>query len=130
MESVRLMTWFRTIRGLVRPLVVAFLFAQLAGVVPSPHADARLIASSPGSHGHHHDGYEHGDGKARYHDGNQGAVDHCCALHAFFAAVLPPAILTDTVAIVGKPLTADADHGGVGVPPGRLDRPPRPLTLI
>jgi hypothetical protein len=124
------MTWFRTIRGLARPLAVAFLLAQLAGVVPSPRVDAQLAASSPGSHGHHHDRYDHGDGKVRHHDGDRGTVDHCCALHAFFAAVLPPAIVTDTVAVLGKPLTADADHRGVGVPPGRLDRPPRPLALI
>ena len=126
------MTWLRTIRCVVRPLVAAFLLAQLAGVVPSPHLDAPLTAGLPGSHGHHHEGFEHGGGRAAHHDGDQdrGGVDHCCALHAYFAAVLPPAIVTDTVAVVGKQLGVGTAQGGVGVPPGRLDRPPRPLALI
>jgi hypothetical protein len=126
------MTWLRTIRVVVRPLLAVFLLAQLAGVVPSPRLDAALTAGLPGSHGHHHDGFGHGGGGAAHHDGDRdrGGVDPCCALHAFFAAILPPAIVMDTVAVGGKQLGAGTAQGGVGVPPGRLDRPPRPPALI
>jgi hypothetical protein len=121
------MRWFRTIRGFVRLLVGLFLVAQLAGVVSSPRATAHPIADAAVVHSHedlaHH---QHGSGAAHHHDGGKLA-DTCCALHAYFAGVMPPAVAVTTATVVGERLAARPDDQFPGVPPGRLDRPPRPL---
>jgi hypothetical protein len=125
-----LMKWFRTIRGFVRLLVGLFLVAQLAGVVPSPRAHAQAIPNRLVLHVHHQHAHDqHGGNKAHHHDSNQsGALgDHCCALHAFFAGIIPPEVAIDPVSFVGRRLAAGAGDRNLGIPPGRLDRPPRPL---
>jgi hypothetical protein len=48
-------------------------------------------------------------------------------LHAYFAGVLPPAIVIETGIVIGESLAMSPDDRERGVPPGRLDRPPRPL---
>jgi hypothetical protein len=122
------MNWFRTIPRFVRALVALFLVAQFAGVVSSPRAEAQPIAAA--SQSHHQYGHDHGDtGTAHHHHGDHGGnlADTCCALHAYFAGVLPPVIAIETGSVIGEPLVIGRDHQSVGVPPGRLDRPPRPL---
>jgi hypothetical protein len=119
------MNWCRTIPGFVRVLVALFVVAQFSGVVSSPRAGAQPVAGA--SHIHHHHGHDHGDAGMPHH-GDRGGdfADACCALHAYFAGVLPPAIAIDTASVVGEPLAVGPDDLGLGVPPGRLDRPPRP----
>lgn len=127
------MQWFRTMTFFVRVLVVLFLVAQFAGVVSSPLASADAFANAIASHAHHHHHHQHGhfqDFRSDAdHQGDQGGdhVDHCCALHAFFAGVLPPVIALQTMDVVGQQLAADVADVVLGVAPGRLDRPPRPL---
>jgi hypothetical protein len=115
------MNWLRTIPRFARLLVALFLVAQFAGVVSSPRAGAQ-----PASQSHHQLGHNHVDtGNAHHHGGDLS--DTCCALHAYFAGVLPPVIAIETGSIIGEPLVVGRDDQSVGVPPGRLDRPPRPL---
>jgi hypothetical protein len=129
----------RTIPGFVRVLVGLFLMAQLAGVVSSPRANATPTADadvvqSDQDHGHHQNHeHHHGGADAAHHGGNDGHGDHgnladtCCALHAYFAGVMPPVVAVTTVSIVGERFAARADDQSPGVSPSRLDRPPRPL---
>jgi len=119
------MNWFRTIPGFVRLLAAMFLVAQFAGVVSSPRANALPLANAAAAHGQHqHDRYDH----AGHHHGvsGQDVADTCCALHAYFAGVLPPAIAIETGIVIGESLAISPDDRERGVPPGRLDRPPRP----
>jgi hypothetical protein len=60
-------------------------------------------------------------------DHGRNPADACCALHAYFVGVISPmiGILTDWMA--GEPLVASLVDQEPGLPPGRLDRPPRPL---
>jgi hypothetical protein len=111
-------------------LVVAlFVVAQFAGVVSSPHASWQPIANAVTAHDHHQHGHDGGDqGKShRPSDGSGNLTDSCCALHACFTGVLPPAIGIETASVVGQSLAVEPDDQGCGIPPGRLDRPPRPL---
>lgn len=121
------MNWFRTIRGFVRLLVALFVVAQLAGVVSSPHAGAQPMANAVTAHDHHQHGDDRGDEGKSHHpsDGTGNLADSCCALHAYFAGVLPPPIGIETASIVGQSLAAEPDDQDCGIPPGRLDRPPR-----
>jgi hypothetical protein len=118
----------RSIPRFVRLLVGLFLLAQLAGVVSSPRANALPMPDataepSPQHHAHHHD-----DSGAAHHHGDHGNLaDTCCALHAYFAGVMPPVVAVKTAIVVGERLAAGPDDQSRGVPPGRLDRPPRPL---
>ena len=123
------MNWFRTIPAFVRLLAALFLVAQFAGVVSSPRAGAQPIPNAATSHSHHQHGHDQADeGKVHHHGDHSGNLaDTCCALHAYFAGVLPPAILIETGSAIGESLAVGPDDGGHGVPPGRLDRPPRPL---
>jgi Ni/Co efflux regulator RcnB len=123
------MKWFRTIRGFVRLLVALFMVAQFAGVVSSPRANAQPVANAMTVHDHHQHGHDHADkGKSHHHDDGSGNLaDTCCALHAYFNGVLPAAIGIETGNVNGESLAVDPDDQGFGVPPGRLDRPPRPL---
>jgi hypothetical protein len=121
------MKWLRTIRGFVRLLVALFLVAQFAGVVSSPLADEQPSPSAVHSHSHHQHGHDHADGANPHqhqHDGNP--ADSCCALHTYFAGVLPPVIEIATGDVISKSLVLAPAAQAVGVPPGRLDRPPRP----
>jgi hypothetical protein len=123
-----LMNWFRTIRGFVRLLIALFVVAQFAGVVSSPRANA-LMANTATVHDHHQHGSDHADaGEHRHHgDGSENLADACCALHAYFAGILPAAILIETGSVMGESLAVGPDDQRRSVPPGRLDRPPRPL---
>jgi hypothetical protein len=119
----------RTIRRLVHVLVALFVAAQFAGVVSSPLASAEAFSAAVAfhadqEHAHHH----HGDGGA-HHEGNQGA-DHCCALHAFFAGVLPLVVAAEIREADSQPLTPHLADIGIGVDLDGLDRPPRPLHVI
>src|SRR5215470_19698708 len=88
------MNWFRTIRGFVRLLVALFVVAQFAGVVSSPRANARPIANAALAHDHHLHSHDHADGNLPHrYDHSENLADTCCALHAYFAGVLPPAVL-------------------------------------
>jgi hypothetical protein len=128
------MHWLRRMHGFVRVLAALFVLAQLAGVVSSASAKAvfapgDLVVQIQHQYAHEHgDGGQHfGDrGKAHHHD-HSGTADDCCALHAFFAGILPPTIAITTAKISGARLAADVADRDVGLPPSSLDRPPRPL---
>jgi hypothetical protein len=127
------MQWLRTIRRFVRVLVALFMVAQFAGVVSSPLASAKEIPTPATSLMHHHHLDEH-DGEATFHHhGNQTGNHHadlCCALHAFFAGVLPAVIAVNAVDAVGQRFAADLADVVNGIGPARLDRPPRPRVVI
>jgi len=122
------MNWLRTIPGFVRLLIALFWVAQLSGVVSSPRANAQTIPTAV-AHTHHQHTYDKGDERKAHDHGDHGGnlADTCCALHAYFAGVLPPVAAIETVSVAGKRLAAGPDDPGLGVPSGRLDRPPRPL---
>jgi hypothetical protein len=110
-----------------------FMMAQFSGVVSSPRSNAQPI-DAIASHAHHQHAaagheHDHGQGAAHHHDGgdNRDLADTCCALHAYFAGVLPTVIAIETTSVIGQRLAAGVDDRGLGVPPDRLDRPPRPL---
>jgi hypothetical protein len=111
----------------VRLLVALFVVAQLAGVVSSPHAGAQPIANAVTTHDHHQHGHDRGDEGKSHHpsDGTGNLAASCCALHAYFAGVLPPPIGIGTASLVGQSLAAEPDDQDCGIPPDRLDRPPR-----
>jgi len=120
------MQWLRSIRGFMRVLVGLFLLAQLAGVVSSPFASAR--ASTVASHAHHHHAHQ-GDAPAAAHQhGTQRSahVDDCCALHAFFAGVLPSLTVVEHATLSGERIAPNPMQGSVGFAISRLDRPPKP----
>jgi hypothetical protein len=102
-----------------------FLVAQFAGVVSSPRANALPLANAAHAHGQHQHGSDHAD--HHHGDSAQDLGDACCALHAFFAGVLPPAIAIETGIVTGESLAIGPDDRERGVPLDRLDRPPRPL---
>jgi hypothetical protein len=123
------MQWLRTIPRFSRILVALFLVVQFAGVVSSPLASAEAFATAVASHTHH-EHLQHparSEGSQRHGDEDNDHPDHCCALHAFLAGVLPPVIAVETVEAVGQRITANFVDIGVGLNPERLDRPPRPL---
>ena len=134
------MQWFRTKAHAIRLLVALFLVAQFAGVVSSPlqqaHAAAGVAIAHASHHkavdhhtdGHHADGYRH---DACAHPDAGACTDHadyCCALHAFFAGILPPAAAIDNAVIAGETLRPAVADVALGLHPSRLDRPPRPLS--
>jgi len=119
------MNWCRTIPGFVRVLVALFLVAQFSGVVSSPRANAQTPAVA--SHLHHQHGHDHGDAAMPHDHGGANLADSCCGLHAYLAGILPPVIAIETERVVGEPLAVGPDDLGLGVAPGRLDRPPRSL---
>jgi len=87
------------------------------------------LATAAASHDHHHHAQDHADhGKLHDHHDHGGTLaDTCCALHAYFAGVLPPVIAVETEGVVGEQLSVGPDNLALGIPHGRLDRPPRPL---
>jgi hypothetical protein len=135
-----LMQWFRTIPRFVRALVALFVLAQFAGVVSSPLAQARtasgaavLHVSHPDADGHHAaahraDGHRHNG--CLHPDGGScpDHADYCCALHAFFARILPPAVAIDNVVLASERLRPAVTDVALGLDLGRLDRPPRPRS--
>ncbi len=123
----------RTIPRFVRVLVVLFMAAQFAGVVSSPLALAEENPAAAVSHMHHHDMDAHGDAVKFHSHGDRSANHHadpCCALHAFFAGVLPAVIAVEAADIVSQRLVVGLVDIVSGIDPGRLDRPPRPLVAI
>src|SRR5262245_5474891 len=124
------MQWFRTKARAVRLLVVLFLVAQFAGVVASPLERAHAAAGTAIAHASHHQANGHDAGGhhagSHRHDGcahpEAGACDHadyCCALHAFFADILPPAAAIDHAAIAGETLRPAVTDAALGLHPGR-----------
>jgi len=124
------MQWFRTIRPFVRLMVLLFVAAQFAGVVSSPLDSARAFTGAADFHMHHH----HADGQkglgSTEHstDQSSGHFDRCCALHAFFAGIMPPVIEIGIADRLDQRLFADLNDIAHGMTVGRLDRPPRPLV--
>ena len=123
MKSLRTIPWF------VRLLVGLFLVAQFAGVVSSPRASAQQLATAAASHNHHQHAHDHADGAKPndHHDHSGSLADTCCALHAYFSGVLPPVIAIENGTVIAESLSVRPDTSALGVPPDRLDRPPRPL---
>jgi hypothetical protein len=128
------MALLRTMRGFVCALAMAFVIAQFAGVVSSPLAHAHAAPAMTAAHAdhgradhahaqsHNHQGCPHQD-----HGQCGDRADYCCALHAFFAGVLPPAVAIDGVSFIRQRLTLRPAAAVAGLTPSRLDRPPRPL---
>jgi hypothetical protein len=133
------MQWFRTKAHAIRLLVALFLVAQFGGVVSSPLAAAHTAAATAVAQtAHHHhadghhpdrqvDGHRH-DGCAQSEAGACGHADYCCALHAFFAGILPPAAAIDNAVAAGESLHPGVTDVALGLHAGRLDRPPRPRS--
>jgi hypothetical protein len=121
------MNWFRTIRRFAWLLVAVFTVAQFAGVVsfPRANAEAAALASLSPEHAHHPSMGQTHEHHHRDHGGNLG--DACCALHAYFVGVISPVIGICTDSLAGETLVASVVDQEPGLPPGRLDRPPRPL---
>ncbi len=127
----------RTIPWFTRLLVGLFLVAQFAGVVSAPRANAvpmtaaasqTSASETDGFKVHHHAQDRHDQGGVRGpHDHGGNLADTCCALHAWFAGVLPPIIAIAVETAIGEPLSVRPDDLAPGAPGGRLDRPPRPL---
>jgi hypothetical protein len=135
-----MMQWFRTIPRFVRALVALFVLAQFAGVISSPLAQARTASGASISHASHHhadghhaaahsaDGHRHNG--CLHPDGSTcpDHADYCCALHAFFAGILPPAAAIANVGLASERLRPAVTDVALGLDPGRLDRPPRPRS--
>ena len=121
------MRWFRTTKRSIRALVIAFVLAQFAGVVSSPLADALGSERSAASHVHHH--HASAGGMVHEHGGvqDQNRADYCCALHAFFAGVLPSVAAVSSTTLMGERVGPNLAQAAIGLTPGRLDRPPKPL---
>lgn len=120
------MHWCRTIPGFVRVLIALFMVAQFSGIVPSPLARAQSAPESVIAHHHHGDDHG-GTPMPQDHGAGGGLADTCCALHAYFAGVMPPPIAISIGRTIGEPLVASPDDVGLGIAPPRLDRPPRPV---
>ena len=119
------MQQLRTIRGFVRALVGLFLLAQLAGVVPFESAAAD--ASVAPSHRHlHHASHQAHTTAPLGHSHPSGHADDCCALHAFFAGVLPSIAAVEHAKLTGVRIGPDLAQGSIRSATSRLDRPPKP----
>jgi hypothetical protein len=138
-HKMNLMPWFRTKTHAIRLLVALFLVAQFAGVVSSPLAQARAAAGAVVAHASHHQAHKHQevaqranghrhDGCAQSDAGACGAANYCCALHAFFAGILPPAAAIDNPVVAGEALHPGVTDIALSLHPARLDRPPRPRS--
>jgi hypothetical protein len=118
----------RTIPGFVRLLVGLFLVAQFAGLVSSPRASALPTVTAHALQSQDHHAKDLGDqGKHRDDHDHANPADACCALHAYFAGVLPQVVAIETLGLTGQSLSVGPDDLVLGIPSGRLDRPPRPL---
>jgi len=122
----------RTMTLSLRLLVALFLAAQFAGVVSSPLAGAHAAPSVLVLHGEHQHAHAHGSDGCAHQDKDRcgDPADHCCALHAFFAGILPLAIAVANEDIFAEPRATHATDVGVGADPDRFDRPPRPFAAI
>src|SRR5262249_38376833 len=98
-----------------------------AGIVSSPLASAKVFAEtaahaySQHAHLHHHSGEDKQDDAADIH------VDGCCALHAFFAGVLPSVTAVECTGVVGQRLIPLLTQRTESITVGRIDRPPKPV---
>lgn len=133
------MQWFRAKTHAIRILVALFLVAQFAGIVSSPLKPAHAAAGAAVTHASHHKAGAHQADKhqadSHRHDGcayaDAGACDHadyCCALHAFFAGILPPIAAIENAVVAAETLHPAVSSAALGLHPGRLDRPPRPRS--
>jgi len=123
------MRWLRTVAPFIRVLVGLFVLAQFAGAVSSPLAGSWRPPRNATSHiHHHHAGSGDVGGMVHEHGGpQQSHADYCCALHAFFAGVLPSVVDIESTTLIGQRVTANFRQTTVGLSPGRLDRPPKSL---
>jgi hypothetical protein len=134
------MKWLRTIPWFTRLLVGLFLAAQFAGMVSTPranalpapaaaafHAGTSHAGAPPAAHHAHVQGYDGHGVPCAHHDRDGNPADTCCALHACFAGLLPPAVAVAVDTAGGEPLAARPDAAARDALAGRLDRPPRPL---
>lgn len=123
------MQWLRTVAPLIRVLVGLFVLAQFAGAVSSPFAGSWQREHSAAPHVHHHRaGAADVGGMAHEHGGRQqNHADYCCALHAFFAGVLPYVAAVASTTLTGERVVANLTQAAIGLTPGRLDRPPKSL---
>jgi hypothetical protein len=137
------MQWLRAQTLAVRVLVALFLAAQFAGVVASPLAQAHAAIGAPvapaddhhqgsaeraNTHQPQHSADSHRHNGCAHPDACTDHADYCCALHAFFAGILPPVAVIDKAAGVGETLRPAMIDITPGLYPARLDRPPRPLS--
>jgi hypothetical protein len=123
MQQLRMMTRF------IRVLATLFVVAQFSGVVSSPLAQARPAGTVVTSHIDHRHMHGHDHGGCAQQDRHQCGdhADYCCALHAFFAGVLPPGVVMSDANIASERLPTQIADAAAGLNPDRLDRPPRPL---
>ena len=124
------MHWFRTIRRSIHLLIGLFLLAQFAGVVPSPLVGGRAAAHALDAHAHdHHHAHQSPDRASADKRGERhaGHFDDCCALHAFFAGVLPTAAVIEHATLMGVRIGPKLAEGTLGVTVGTPERPPKPL---
>jgi hypothetical protein len=100
-----------TISRFVRVLVALFVVAQFAGVVSSPLASVHAIPNATASHVHHQHAHDEDCPGGARHPGDQSGHhgDYCCALHAFFAGLLPSAIAVETADSIGERLAPPQD---------------------
>jgi len=113
----------------VRVLVALFMVGQFAGAVPSPLASSHAFAVALALHDHNHRMPRQSGAVDTGHHCNQDRdqADHCCALHAFFAGVLPAIVAVETIDILTQRVAPDLEDLSFGVASDRLDRPPRPV---
>ena len=122
------MQQFRTTKRFVRVLIAAFPLAQFAGIVSSPLASAKVFvetaahAYSQHAHLHHHSNKD-----KQVDDAADNHVDGCCALHAFFAGVLPSVMAVECIGIIGQRVVPRLTQRTEGITLGRIDRPPKPV---
>jgi len=126
------MQWLRTVAPFIRVLVGLFLLAQFAGAVSSPLGGAAASEHSAASYVHHHHASTgNTGGMAHEHGGpQQSQADFCCALHAFFAGVLPSVAAVASTTLSGQRVAANFARVAIGLVPGRLDRPPKTSAVI
>lgn len=123
-----LMQRLRSLSRFSRGLVILFLIAQFAGAAPSPVGDATAEVVAAGHTAHHRFVDTGQPGFHCYGHYCDAAADHCCALHAYFAGVLPPPVALQPVEFTGQRLADMLGDIGLGFVPGPLDRPPRPMV--
>ncbi len=103
--------------------MVLFVAAQFAGVVSSPFANASMKEGNVARHHVHNDNdhgaiHEHGDQQG-------GPAETCCALHAFFAGVIPAELTVPGTIKIGRRIAEYPTPVAVGITPKGLDRPPK-----
>jgi len=122
------MTFVRTIRCLRASLLVLFVVAQVAGVVPLIYDHTLNVyeATPVAAHGHARIRPTVASPDADHHHGALDLHDQCCALHTL-AGPLPHVIDAAPVAFASVRIAPDESITLTGANPGVVDRPPRPV---